>query len=220
MTYAAHLGRQTPARTTALNNMATLPAPDGARSAARQSGGNFGGNTLRLFIAAAALAATTAMAAPAAAQSFTQPQLTASAGYTRFADGSEDWDGHSATIRAGARVHRYFGVEAEGSLGLGSSDIDGVDIGMNHTIAAFAVAYWPVSENTDVYVRAGFGTTEFEVEFAGMSVTDSYSGPAIGIGGQHFFDGKNGVRMDVTRHEYDELDGGFDAVSFAYVRRF
>ena len=54
----------------------------------------------------------------------------------------------------------------------------------------------------------------------GVTATDSYSGLAMGIGGQHFFDGKNGVRMDVTRHEYDELDGGFDAVSFAYVRRF
>lgn len=175
---------------------------------------------MRLFVLAAALAATTAVAVPAAAQSVTKPEITASVGYTRFADGSKDWDGHSATVRLAGRVHRYFGVEAEGNLGLGSSDIGGVDLAMNHTVAAYAVAYWPLSENTDVYARLGYGSTEFEAEFAGVTATDSYSGLAMGIGGQHFFDGKNGVRMDVTRHEYDELDGGFDAVSFAYVRRF
>lgn len=174
---------------------------------------------MRLFILAAALAAS-AVAVPAAAQSVTTPGVTASGGYTRFADGSQDWDGHAATVRVAGRLHRYFGVEAEGSLGLGSSDIAGVDVKMNHTIAAFAVAYWPLSENFDLTARLGYGSTEFELEFGGTTVTDSFSGPAAGIGGQYFFDESNGLRMDVTRHEYDELDGGFDAVSFAYVRRF
>ena len=168
----------------------------------------------------AALAAS-AVALPAAAQTATKPEFTASVGYTRFADGSEDWDGHSATVRGAARFHRYIGVEAEGSLGLGSSDIGGVELGMNHTVAAFVVGYWPLTENADLYARIGYGSTEFEAEFGGMSATDSYDGVAMGIGGQYFFEGSdNGVRMDVTRHEYDELDGGFDAVSFAYVRRF
>jgi outer membrane immunogenic protein len=174
---------------------------------------------MRLFVIMAALAAS-ATALPAAAQSVTAPGFTASVGYTRFADGSEDWDGHAATVRVAGRLHRYFGVEAEGNLGLGSSDIQGVDLKMNHTVAAYAVAYWPLSENFDLTARLGYGSTEFEAEFGGTTVTESYSGVALGLGGQYFFDASNGVRMDVTRHEYDELDGGFDAVSFAYVRRF
>lgn len=173
---------------------------------------------MRLFVLAAL--AASAVALPAAAQSITKPEFTASVGYARFADGSEDWDGHAVAVRGAARLHRYFGVEAEGNLGLGSSDIGGVDLAMNHTVAAYAVAYLPLADDMDVYARLGYGSTEFEAEFGGVTVTDSYSGVAMGIGGQYFFNGANGVRMDVTRHEYDELDGGFDAVSFSYVRRF
>lgn len=176
---------------------------------------------MRLFTLAAALAATTAMAAPAAAQSLTKPEFTASVGYARFADGSEDWDGHAVAARGAVRLHRYFGIEAEGNLGLGSSDIGGVDFAMNHTVAGFVVAYLPLSDDMDIYARAGYGSTEFELDFGGgATFTESYDGLALGIGGQYFFDGSNGMRMDVTRHEYDELDGGFDAVSFSYVRRF
>lgn len=176
------------------------------------------GGIMRLFVIAAV--AASAVALPAAAQTGSKPEITASAGYTRFADGSQDWDGHSATARVAARFHRYFGVEAEGSLGLGSSEIAGVDLKMNHTVAAFAVAYLPLSENFDLTARLGYGSTEFEAEVGGMSATESFSGVAAGIGGQYFFDESNGVRMDVTRHHYDDLDGGFDAVSFGYIRRF
>ena len=203
--------------------MATLSHPDRANSAAPPIGRVISGEiTLRLIVLAAALAVATAVAAPAAAQSLTKPEFTASVGYARFADGSEDWDGHAVAVRGAARLHRYFGVEAEGNLGLGSSDIGGVDLSMNHTVAGYVVAYLPLSENVDLYARAGYGSTEFEIDFGGGDVfTESYDGLALGIGGQYFFDGSNnGVRMDVTRHEYDELDGGFDAVSFSYVRRF
>lgn len=173
---------------------------------------------MRLFLIAAV--AASAVALPAAAQTGSKPDITASVGYTRFADGSQDWDGHSATARVAARFHRYFGVEAEGSLGLGSSDIAGFDVKMNHTVAAFAVAYLPLSENFDLTARLGYGSTEFEVSGGGLSGSESFDGVALGVGGQYFFDESNGLRMDVTRHEYEDLDGGFDAVSFAYIRRF
>lgn len=173
---------------------------------------------MRLFVIAAV--AASAVALPAAAQAEFKPEVTGSVGYTRFADGSQDWDGHSATARVAARFHRYIGVEAEASMGLGSSDIGGVDLKMNHTIAAFAVAYLPMSENFDLTARLGYGSTEFEASVGGASGTESFSGVAAGIGGQYFFDDSNGLRMDVTRHQYDDLDGGFDAVSFAYIRRF
>lgn len=173
---------------------------------------------MRLLIVAAL--AASAVALPAAAQTMTSPEISVSGGYARFVDGSEDWDGHSVTGRATARFTRYFGVEADLAVGLGSSDILGVDVRMNHNIAGYAVGYLPLSENADLFARVGYGSTEFEFEFGGVSTSDSYNGVTLGVGGQYFFDANNGVRMDVTRHEYDDLDGGLDSVAFTYVRRF
>lgn len=173
---------------------------------------------MRLLIVAAV--AASAFALPAAAQTATSPEFSVSGGYARFVDGSEEWDGHSVTGRATARLHRYFGVEADVAVGLGSSDILGVDVKMNHNIAGYAVAYLPLSEEADLFARVGYGSTEFEFDFGGLTTSDSYDGVTMGVGGQYFFDASNGVRMDVTRHEYDELDGGLDSVAFTYVRRF
>lgn len=173
---------------------------------------------MRLLIVAAV--AASAFALPAAAQSM-DPQFAVSGGYARYVDGSDEWDGHSATGRASARFHRYFGVDAEVAVGLGSSDVGGTDVKMNYNVAAYAVAYLPLSENADLFARVGYGTTEFEVDFGGgLVASESFDGVTMGVGGQYFFDANNGVRMDVTRHEYDELDGGLDSVAFTYVRRF
>lgn len=172
------------------------------------------------FLVIAAVAAS-AFALPAAAQSASTPEFAVSGGYARYVDGSEEWDGHSATGRASARFHRYFGVDAEIAVGLGSSDLGGVDVTMNSNIAGYAVAYLPLSENADLFARVGYGSTEFEFDFGGgTTVTENFDGVTMGVGGQYFFDANNGIRMDVTRHEYDELDGGLDSVAFTYVRRF
>ncbi len=173
---------------------------------------------MRLLVIAAV--AASAVALPAAAQTMSKPEFSVSGGYARYVDGSEEWDGHSATGRATARFNRYFGIEGDVAVGIGSSDIVGVEVSMNHNIAGYAVAYLPLSENADLFARVGYGTTEFDFEFGGTTVTESFDGATMGIGGQYFFDANNGVRMDVTRHEYDELDGGLDSVAFTYVRRF
>lgn len=174
---------------------------------------------MRLHVIAAV--AASAVALPAAAQSASAPEFAVSGGYARYVDGSEEWDGHSATVRGSARLHRYFGVDAEVAVGLGSSDVGGADVKMNHNVAAYAVAYLPVDANFDLFARLGYGSTEFEVDFGGGLVgTEAYDGVTMGIGGQYFFDASNGVRMDVNRHEYDELDGGLDSVAITYVRRF
>jgi len=174
---------------------------------------------MRLFIIAAA--AASAFAVPAAAQSSFDPQISVSAGYARYVDGSEDWDGHTATGRITARLHRYFGVEGDFALGLGSSDIAGVDVSMNSNVAGYVVAYWPVDPNLDLTARVGYGSTELEFDFGGgTTVTESFDGMAFGIGAQYYFDEHNGVRFDVTRHEYNDIDGGLDSVGITYVRRF
>ena len=175
----------------------------------------------------AALAAS-AVAAPAFAQTadsveptsaFT-PVVAVSAGLGRFADGSEEFEGGSAIVRTSLRLHRNFGVEADGSFGLETSDIAGYDFKMKHTVAGYVVGYWPLADNVDLIGRVGYGESEFEISNGVASVSDAYSGVTAGVGAQYFFDEKNGLRMDVTRHHYEELGGGMDSVMFTYVRNF
>ncbi|GAA0647414.1 porin family protein [Brevundimonas lenta] len=173
---------------------------------------------MRLFIIAAVAASAIAM--PAAAQSFTSPEASISGGFSLFDDGTEGFNGSSVTARGSLRFHQYVGVEADVSYGLVESDIDGVDIKMNSNVGVHVVGYWPVAENADLIARVGYGETEFEVSYGGSSTSRTYSGPTFGLGGQYFMDDKNGVRFDVTRHEYEDLEGGFDSFSMMYVRNF
>lgn len=177
----------------------------------------------------AALAAS-AVAAPAFAQAVDapvavttdefKPTVSVSAGYSRFVDGSEEFEGAAITGRGTVRFHQYFGVEADFSKGLQTSEISGLEFEMTHNVAGYVVGYLPLGEGFDLIGRVGYGSSEFKIGDGVVSVSDSFSGVTAGIGGQYFFDEKNGFRMDVTRHQYEELDGGIDSVSLMYVRNF
>jgi outer membrane immunogenic protein len=180
---------------------------------ASSTGAFFGGYPMRLFVLAAV--AATAVALPAAAQT-SDHQISASAGYSRFADGTEGFDGSSFTARLGARLHENFGIEGEASFGLVESDIAGYDFKMTHNIAGYVAGYWPASDQVEFIARLGVTTTEFDVS----GFKDSYTGVAAGVGGQYNFDEHNGLRMDVTHYQYSELDAGMDSVSIMYVRTF
>lgn len=181
-------------------------------------------------IVLAALAAS-AIAAPAFAQTAEtapavepstafKPVVSVSGGYSRFVDGSEEFEGAAITARGTVRFHQYFGVEADFSKGLQTSEIAGLEFEISHNIAGYVVGYLPMGEGFDLIGRVGYGSSEFTVSDGVVSVSDNYTGVTAGIGGQYFFDEKNGFRMDVTRHQYDELDGGIDSVSLMYVRNF
>ena len=166
----------------------------------------------------AAVAAASVVALPAAAQ--TRPEVSASVGYTRFVDSESDFDVGTITGRATARFNRYFGVEAEYGAGFNEANIGGIDFKVKHDMAGYLVGYYPLSENFDLIARVGYGQTELEASSGGLSVSDTLEGAKLGIGGQYFFDKSNGVRGDVTRHEYQDNSGAFDAVSVMYVHRF
>lgn len=169
-------------------------------------------------VAAPAFAQTTETA-PAPAPAF-EPVVSVSAGFSRFVDGSEEFEGGAITARGTVRFHQYFGVEADFSKGLQTSEISGLEFEIGHNVAGYLVGYLPMGEGFDLIGRVGYGSTEFTVSDGVVSVSDSYNGVTAGIGGQYFFDEKNGFRMDVTRHQYEELDGGIDSVSLMYVRNF
>lgn len=149
-------------------------------------------------------------------------------GYASLGYSQGDYDGGAdmGTIqgRIGARFGQYFG--AEGELGLGVKDDDTyvgglkADNSVKHQAAVYGVGFLPVSPNADLYARVGYGDTKVKTKVAGIPDSDSQQSWNYGVGGQYFFDGKNGVRADYTRHEFLHGDDKADVASVAYVHKF
>jgi hypothetical protein len=174
-----------------------------------------------VIIAAAAL---TAIAAPAAAQSFSSPAFNGSIGYTQL--DADDGDLGAITGRVGAKFNRYFGVEGEASIGVKDEDIDfgGGAIGTlehDYDAAAYATATLPVSPNFELFGRVGYGTTSIKGDVAGVQIQEDGESVNYGGGANYFFDGRNGVRADWTRRDFTDDNGGkVDTYGLSYVRRF
>jgi outer membrane immunogenic protein len=142
-------------------------------------------------------------ASPAAAQ---QSDVYVNLGVSRF-DGDGGGDLTAATARAGVGFGPYFAVEGEASLGIG--DDDGLEL--DNEIGLFAVGRLPVSPRFELLGRLGVSRIE-------TSPGGDEDGLAYGVGAQFFFTPGDGVRGDITRHDYDV--GEADMYSIAYVRRF
>ncbi len=177
---------------------------------------------------AAAAAVALAAAIPAAGQAQTaDTTFQGSLGYSQA-----DVDGlklGAITGRLGARFGQYVGVEGEAGFGvdddrLAAATVGGMpfDVELKSTFAAYAVGYLPVSPNADLYARLGYGTSRIRGSVggtSGISITDGDESWNYGVGGQYFFDGKNGVRADYTRHEFSRGDDA-NTWSVGYVRKF
>ncbi|HEX7884946.1 MAG TPA: outer membrane beta-barrel protein [Phenylobacterium sp.] len=174
----------------------------------------------------AATAALVALAGAAEAQVAT-PDIYGSLGYNK----KEDSDLDAVQLRLGGRFGSYFGIEGEAGMGVEPNRITFPSVPpiqfktqLRHEFAAYAVGYYPVTPNLDVFARLGYGTTDFKRTFdippnfgATKSSVESVN---YGVGSQYFLDGKNGVRVDYTRQDYS---GGLktdDTWSVAYTRRF
>jgi len=121
--------------------------------------------------------------------------------------------------RLGARINDNFGVEAEAGFGITEDDYLGVDVKIKRSLGLAAVVYMPISENTDLFARLGFANAEFEASTGGVTANEADDAVLLGLGGQYFWAGNNGVRYEVTHYEYD-MGGGSDAIALSYVRKF
>lgn len=169
-------------------------------------------------------------------------------GYSSFAlgdstDGDLDFDGpdfDAATLRGGYEFNEFFALEAEGSIGLSDDSIgnfdfeneDGnpvtgqADADLNHQVGAFAKASYPVTPTFDVFARAGVVDASIDIDAAvdqqGESVPGIEDGGDLGFaaggGAEWMFAGKNGVRAEYTRYEFD--NGDADSATISYVRKF
>jgi hypothetical protein len=173
------------------------------------------------MILAAAASALAFTATQAAAQEASYPAVYGNLGYS-FVDGGSNITLGAVNARVGGRLHKYFGVEGEGALGVDSdtTTVSGVPVKvkLKHSFAAYAVGFLPLAPNFDVFVRGGYGSIKLSASALGATVSDSDDSWNYGAGGQYLFDGKNGVRVDFTRHDYG--GGHANVWSAAYVRNF
>jgi len=160
---------------------------------------------------AAAAAAAALVAAPAMAQ---DGQSYMNIGYGHI--DIEGIDLGAATIRVGTKVHQYFGVELEASMGVNDEGPAGFETSLGQSGAIYAVGHFPVGEQFDLMARAGWGRSKYEV--AGFSATDSSWN--YGVAGQFNIDENQGVRVDWTRHDFEDFSTEADVYSVSYVRKF
>lgn len=165
-------------------------------------------------------------AAPAIAQ---DTGFYADAGYS-FIGIDTDVDGFSTDVDLGAIIGHvgynfgpYFGAEAEGAFGVDDEDVSvgGFDasLSLNYLIGAYGRVQYPLNDRVNLFARVGVVNAELEAEATGLgSDSDSETGAGFGAGADLFFDAQNGVRLDYTRYDIEDLEA--DAFTIAYKRRF
>ncbi len=181
---------------------------------------------MKSLVAFAAVAAVSALSAPAFAQTLPivgQPSYSAGIGYTGVNIGSQDFG--LLTLRARADFGKYLGVEGEGSVGFidQSPVIGGVTVNehVNDQYAAYAVARYPVLPNANLFARGGYGHTDFTASPTMLPKTSAgFDSWNYGAGGEYFWE-KNGMRVEYTRMDFqDQGLRSADTVSVSYVRKF
>ncbi|MDR3513438.1 MAG: outer membrane beta-barrel protein [Caulobacteraceae bacterium] len=171
--------------------------------------------------AAALLAAAPAMAQPADESLVYAPSFYGNLGYSNFNSNS---DTGAITGRLGARFGKYLGVEGEAAAGFATGQTHaygGTDhVRMNDEYAGYAVGYLPLRPNIDLLARIGYGAMDSHVTGVDYAFGQTRSGVAYGVGGQYFFNGPNGVRLDYTRMDFGPTTANSNTWSLAYVRKF
>ena len=179
---------------------------------------------MKTLILAAATLAVIGAAAPALAQ----PVLGGVSAYGTLGVGDVNTDSvnnGAVTGRLGARFGPYIGVEGELSGGFSSdrTNIGGArsDVSLRDQYAAYAVGFLPVMPNADLLARIGYGASDLHVTQPMNTAFNRYETTwNAGVGGQYFFSGANGVRVDYTRETADRSDLDANVFSAANVRKF
>ena len=146
-------------------------------------------------------------------------------GYSLFDADGGDLD--AITLRGGYDFNAYFGAEVDGSFGINEEDVTfgtiEADYKLEYALAAYAKAQYPLNEQFSVFARLGYGTASVEASARAGGVTlpqdGDFDGFAYGAGFEWAFAGPNAVRVDYTRHDYED-DAEFDQWGVSYVRRF
>jgi outer membrane immunogenic protein len=144
----------------------------------------------------------------------------------------QDYDGpDTGTVqgRLGYRINKNLAVEGELGGGINSDTDRNGNLTSKYKLtregAVYGVGLLPVSPNTDVYARVGYGASQIKSQYDLGGITasdkDTVKSWRVGAGAEHFLDdGKNGIRVDYTREEATHGDRDANVWSAGYVRRF
>lgn len=174
---------------------------------------------------------------PAAARDF---DAYASLGYSDLQ--GDNLTNGAVTSRAGVRFWQYLGIEGEASFGINNDTfvysppchgsvcpagpVMLVTSRLRDAEAIYAVAFLPISDDADLFVRGGYGAVHYTTRGVPDFTQTSFN---FGAGGDYFLDGHNGVRLDYTRFDDDNahnavareaLGSGTNVWSAAYIFRF
>jgi len=120
---------------------------------------------------------------------------------------------------AGYNFNRYVAVEGEAAFGVQDKKIDGVKAKIDYTVGAYVVGSLPVSQNVDLIGRIGAVQGKIKAKVGNVSESFDDTAAAYGIGVRYFPNGgQNGVRADLTKYDFDDLE--VNAFQVSYVRRF
>lgn len=103
-------------------------------------------------------------------------------------------------------------IGVEGELGFGVKDDGDIELGPQGGV--YGIAFAPVTPNFDLFARAGYSGASIDTPVGDVDA----DGFAYGVGGQYYFTDKDGIRLDWTRHDYDDAEA--DVWGVAYTRKF
>ncbi|MEL6569026.1 MAG: porin family protein [Pseudomonadota bacterium] len=139
-------------------------------------------------------------------------------------DGLDDIDLGALTAHGGYEFTPNLAAEGELSVGIQDEDFDlggGIDgsVSLNYLIGAYGRVQGNITPQLQLFARAGLVNAELEAEADGLgSDSDSETGAGYGVGAEFMFDDLNGVRVDYTRYDIEDLES--DAFTIAYKRKF
>ncbi len=116
--------------------------------------------------------------------------------------------------RLGYKFNPYVGVEGEVGFGVNDDTVSGVDVELKNQAGVYGVVFAPVTPKADLFARVGYTGASIDTDLGDVDG----DGFAYGVGGQYYITDKDGVRLDWTRHDYD--DGEADVWSVGYTRKF
>lgn len=165
---------------------------------------------MKILLVAAAAASLIAVAAPASAETY------GTLGYGLVDTRHYDLD--TVTARFGWKSATPFGVEGEGTVGVGRDEVAAGKIKEKYSVALYGTASTNVNDNVSVHARVGIAQTQLEVKPGG---SDDHSSINYGVGATWMISGPNGLRVDYTRQDFKANSfEDADIYSLAYVRKF
>lgn len=139
-----------------------------------------------------------------------------------------EFDSYNLSAKAGYNFTEFFGVEAQGGLGviddketIGATTVKG---GIDYYMSGFVTGRIPASEQFELIGRVGYYFGEIGGSVGNTSVDVDVDGFAAGIGGQFNLgaDRKSAIRAEYTYLDVDTAgaSGGGDLYTVSFIRKF